>query len=102
MNLGAEISHQYISFPSSLLTGRQARGMSCTKVNGYPEVARCPHLASYLSPRDAGHAICAKLTGVSGVRFESLPKSQAEGTICGFYMQSTNLYGAFILFYFIF
>lgn len=81
MNLEAEISHQYISSLSSLLTGHQAWGMSCAKVNGYPEVPRCPHLASYPSPQDAGQATCARLSGVFRVRFESLLKSQAWDTI---------------------
>lgn len=81
MNLGAEISHQYISSPSSLLTGHQAWGLSCAKVNGHPEVPRCPHLATYPSPWDTGLATCARLAGVFRVRSESPMKSQVLDTI---------------------
>lgn len=80
MNLGAEISHQYISSLSSLLTEHQAWGTSSAKVSGYPEVLRCPHLATKPLPRDAGQATCARLAGVSRVRFESLLKSQERDT----------------------
>lgn len=81
MNLGAEISHQYISSPSSLLTGHQVWGMSCAKVNGHPEMPRYPYLATDPSPWDIGLATCARLADVFKVRSESMMKSQALDTI---------------------
>ena len=97
MNLGAEISHQYISSWSSLSTGHQAWGMSCTKVSGYPEVPRLPHLASYPSPWTQTRPPVLGWQVFPGCYLRVCWKPAellGMGHNWGHYINSTNTYGA--------
>lgn len=94
MNLGAEISHQYISSPSSLVTGQWAWGMSCVQVSRYPEVPRCLHLATDPSPWDTGQATCAGWQVYPGVAREPATIS-GIGYNCRLHMNSAKICWAF-------